>query len=280
MRELLRTAALLVLLGVTLVVGGVVVGGMGLTATEIQDAETATKAAGGNALLLVIGFAGAALLYFALLGRGEGSRLLRGAGGGAATYGWIALLMMGLFPLLPWLGWDAESFRLPASLKSWEQLLELQEARVEAIMRSVIQHGSLPLLILFMAVAPGICEELFFRGALQTQLRRFLHPHVAIWLTALLFSLIHFQVYGLIPRALLGAIMGYLTWWTGKLWPAIWAHFLNNAYATVVAYVGLHVFHHPEWIDSTYRPPLWLALAGAVIAGAAGYQLYRRLHRA
>lgn len=277
MREFLRLAALLVLWGVMLVVASLLSGLLGFAVTDIQDAATAHKAAGGNAFVLLVTFGGAAYLYFALLGRAEGWKLLRGVGADRATYGWIALFMAGLFLVLPWLGLDEESFRLPPSLHKVEVALEAQEARVEEIMQKLITHGSLPLLLLFMAVAPGFCEEFFFRGAFQYQLRRLMNPHLAVWLTGLIFSLVHLQVYGLVPRWLLGVVMGYLTLWSGRLWPAAWAHFLNNAYATIVAYAGVHWLGHPEWIASTYRPPFVLAIVGAAIAGAAGFQVYKKL---
>ncbi len=275
MRELLRVGGLLGLLGLSMVVAAVVVQGLGLTAGAITTTAEAHRAAAGNALLLLLSFGGSALLYFLLVRQLEGFRLLRGFGGGLALYGWIALLMLGLFPVLPWLGLDAESFRLPSSLSGWEARLEAQEAQIEALMKALIQYGALPVLVLCLAVAPGLAEELFFRGALQTQLSRLMNRHAAVWVTATLFSLVHFQVYGLVPRALLGAVMGYLTLSTGRLWPAIWAHFLNNFYATVVAYVGLHYFEQPEWVESSYRPPFVLALVGAAMAGIAAYQLYR-----
>ncbi|MCS7189620.1 MAG: CPBP family intramembrane glutamic endopeptidase [Bacteroidia bacterium] len=278
MREFIRLAVLFSLLGISFVVGGVLMSVMGLATPEINDKQTATLAAGSNALLLMLGFGGASLSYWLLYAREEGIELLRGLGGNFATYSLIALFMGGLFLFLPWLGLDAESFRLPSSLHRWEILLEAQEARIEALMRSLIQYGALPSLIIFMAVAPGIFEELFFRGALQHQLGRIINPHGAVWISAIIFSLIHFQVYGFVPRALLGAVMGYLTLWSGRLWPAIWAHFLNNAYATLVAYLGMHVWNHPEWLESTYKPPMLLALLGALIAGASGYAVYRRLH--
>lgn len=281
MRELLRLAALLGLLGIMLIVTTVLLTMMGLANTgAIIDTGSAHRAAAINALTLLLSFGGTGILYFMLLGRSEGWKKLVGIGTSLSGYGWIGVFMLGLFLLLPWLGLDAESFRLPPSLSKWEAILEAQETRIEQLMRTLIQHGELPFLLLYMAVAPAIAEELFFRGALQGQLSRMMNPHLAVWLSAFIFSAIHLQVYGFLPRVLLGAVMGYLVLWTGRLLPAVWAHFLNNAYATLMAYAGVHIFGQPEWIDSTYRPPLWIALIGAAIAGAAGYQLYRSLRRA
>ena len=84
---------------------------------------------------------------------------------------------------------------------------------------------------------PAICEEFIFRGAVQRVIFRLKsNPHVAIWLSAFIFSAIHFQFYGFLPRLLLGAAFGYIYFWTGSIWYAVFAHFLNNAYAVVVAF--------------------------------------------
>ncbi|MEN3040742.1 MAG: type II CAAX endopeptidase family protein [Bacteroidia bacterium] len=280
MRELLRLAGLLLLLGLTMIASVVIVPFLGFTPQPVSSSSTAFQTAAGNALTLLISFGGAGFLYFILMGGRNSWSLFRISHLSWSVYGAVAIFMLGLFLVLPWLGLDEESFSLPASLQKWERLLEEQEARIELLMTSLIQHGSLFWLILFMAVAPGIAEELFFRGALQTQLRRLMNPHLAIWLTGLLFSAIHFQVYGFIPRALLGIVMGYLTHYSGSLVPAMWAHFLNNAYATITAYIGLHLLNRPEWIDSTYRPPFWIALIGVAIASATAVWLYRRLKSA
>lgn len=273
MKEWLRLALLFVLLGIMLIVGTVLGAALGLQDTHIETAADAHRVSGGNALLLIVAFGGSGLLFLLIRGVEAGFFLRPKAN--STFYGWVAVLMLGLFLLLPWLALDEESFRLPASLRAWELKLEAQEASIEALMRQLIQYGNLFLLTLFMAVAPAVGEELFFRGALQTQLQRLMNPHAAIWLSAIIFSAIHFQVYGFIPRMLLGAVMGYLAWRVGSLLPAMWAHFLNNTYATVFAYAGMHWLGHPEWMENSYRPPIAIAIVGAGIAGVALMALRR-----
>lgn len=96
---------------------------------------------------------------------------------------------------------------------------------------------SLSLILLSMAIIPALCEELLFRGLLQPLLVRVTgKKHLAIWVTAALFSFIHFQFYGFLPRMVLGALLGYLVIWTQSIWPAILAHFTNNALAVVLFY--------------------------------------------
>lgn len=84
--------------------------------------------------------------------------------------------------------------------------------------------------LIFLALLPALLEELLFRGTLQPFIQdRVRNKHVAIWITALLFSLLHQDLLGLIPRMVMGAMLGYLVVWTGSLWSSILAHGVNNA---------------------------------------------------
>jgi len=61
--------------------------------------------------------------------------------------------------------------------------------------------------------------------------------HAAIWVTAFIFSAIHVQFYGFLPRILLGAAFGYMAVWSGSLWLPILAHFINNAVGVIAFYI-------------------------------------------
>ena len=88
--------------------------------------------------------------------------------------------------------------------------------------------------VLIMSVFPGILEEIFFRGILLHTLRKKINVHIAIWLVGLLFSIIHFEWEGFIPRWILGAGLGYLFHFTGNLWYPILAHVGNNLMSIVL----------------------------------------------
>ena len=97
--------------------------------------------------------------------------------------------------------------------------------------------GDLLYTLLIIAVVPAIGEELLFRGYLQQKLGFWLNnKHIAIVLTAFLFSAIHLEFNGLIPRFILGVLLGYLFYWSSSLWMPILAHFLNNAQAVIFSY--------------------------------------------
>ncbi len=250
--------------------------GGGMPAT---DSVSAFRLALGNGLVLIFTFGVSALLALPFWKDAWGGLPFRFTPVSPAVWGWIALLMLSLQAVLPWLSLDAESFQLPPAWRDLEASLETAEVRVETIMLSLLTHGALLWNLIFLSVVPGIVEELFFRGAFQGLLSRMVHPIAAIWITAFIFSAVHGQVYGFVPRMLLGALMGYLVVYSGSLLPAMWAHFLNNAYATLAGYVAIHFLSQPEFIKSTYRPPVWIALVGAAVAGVAAYQTYRLLRR-
>ena len=124
--------------------------------------------------------------------------------------------------------------KLEALLKSMEDAAEALTER----MLNVDTFGGLLLNLLVIALIPAIGEELTFRGVLQQALtKRCKSPHVAIILTAAIFSFIHFQFYGFLPRMFLGLILGYMFYATGSIWTSIGMHFLNNGTAVVVYYL-------------------------------------------
>ncbi len=138
---------------------------------------------------------------------------------------------------LPLIAFSAELNKLVPLPDFLVKMEENAETLTRAFLKS---EGVFDLVInlIVVAVAAAVTEEVFFRGCLQ---RVFLglvkNPHWAIWITAFMFSLLHFQFQGFIPRMLLGGVMGYLYFWTGSLWAPIFAHFVNNGLGVFVNYL-------------------------------------------
>jgi membrane protease YdiL (CAAX protease family) len=92
-----------------------------------------------------------------------------------------------------------------------------------------------------LAVIAGLAalgEELFFRGVLQSLFERYTgNHHVAIWVSAGIFSFIHFQFFGFFPRLFLGAFFGYLYVWNRNIWIPIVAHLFNNGWTLTMQYL-------------------------------------------
>lgn len=101
--------------------------------------------------------------------------------------------------------------------------------------------GDLVLDLLIVGMLAGFSEELYFRGAMQRLLQSGgMNAHVAIWLTAFVFSAFHMQFFGFFPRLLLGAFFGYVFYLSGSLWLSAALHALNNS---VVVYA--------RWVESS-----------------------------
>lgn len=134
-----------------------------------------------------------------------------------------------------------EGLSLPSSLAAMESWMREAEQRAGDTVNTLMggsSAGSLILSILIVGVLAGFSEELFFRGGIQRLLvSGRVNPHVAIWVTAFLFSAIHLQFFGFFPRLLLGAFFGYLLYWTKNLWVPIVCHIFNNSIVATVTWM-------------------------------------------
>ncbi len=133
-----------------------------------------------------------------------------------------------------------ESIDLPDSdIEQWMRNTEAAARAVTEQLTTGMTFPSFIMVICLVGILTGIGEEVFFRGALQRIfIQRPINAHMAIWSTAFIFSALHFQFYGFIPRMLLGAFFGYLAWKSRSLWTPIIAHAFNNSIVVVSAYLA------------------------------------------
>ena len=107
--------------------------------------------------------------------------------------------------------------------------------------------------------------------------------HIAIWITAIIFSAVHFQFYGFIPRVLLGAFFGYLALWSGSLWLPIFAHALNNSLVVISTWLTKRntIDIDINKIGTEYSSESLLFIAISVIATILGiiilYRYYKQI---
>jgi uncharacterized protein len=153
----------------------------------------------------------------------------------------IAIILLAI-PVINWIGETNASMKLPESLAGIEQWMRNSETQAadltKAFLGTVSIQGFL-VNLLMIAILPAIGEEFFFRGILQRLFSEwFKNIHVAIFVTAFIFSAIHFQFFGFIPRFLLGLYLGYLFYWSGNLWIPIAVHFVNNGLVVIVSYIS------------------------------------------
>jgi len=128
-----------------------------------------------------------------------------------------------------------------SGLERWMRESEQSAQKVTAALLKMNDWVDLLKAVLLIGLVTAVAEELVFRGCLQTIFVRWTqNTHVAIWITATLFSAFHLEFFGFLPRLMLGVFFGYFAAWSGSIWPAVWAHFLNNASAVVITYLYQH----------------------------------------
>ncbi len=152
------------------------------------------------------------------------------------------LLIYTSLPFLSWLGSINQQVVLPeflAGIENWMKATEESAAQQIIAFLNVKTLGAILFNIIMIAVIPGIGEELLFRGVLIRLFGRwFGNIHIAVIVSSILFSALHMQFYGFLPRFALGLILGYTFIWTSSLWIPIILHFLNNATILIVFYVN------------------------------------------
>ena len=129
-------------------------------------------------------------------------------------------------------------------LPHWLQWMKDAENSAEKLMETMLQMktiGDLVLNIVLVALLTAIVEEFTFRGVIKTIFIRWTkNTHVAIWITAIIFSAIHMEFFGFLPRLALGVFFGYFVAWSGSIWTSVWAHFINNGTDVAVTYLFQH----------------------------------------
>ena len=150
----------------------------------------------------------------------------------------ITLFFMGVNA--PFIEWN-QNLTLPEAFSNIEEKLKMLEDALAKTSTFITQFdgiGQLLLGILVVSIIPGIGEEFVFRGLVQNHIYRISkNIHVAIWFGALLFSLFHLQFYGLVPRMFLGALFGYLYYYSGNIIYPMVAHMFNNGFTLVMLYL-------------------------------------------
>ena len=173
--------------------------------------------------------------------------------------------------------WNA-NFDFPdfaEQFEHWAREREDSAAELTRFLTEFSSPGQLVFALVIIAVLPAIGEEIVFRGLIQHELHRGTgNIHVSIWFAAVLFSAIHFQFFGFLPRLLLGALFGYLYYWSGNLMLAILAHFVNNAVSVVALYLyqqGTFTFD----VESQESAPANVVIMSAVLTGGLLYYFYK-----
>jgi membrane protease YdiL (CAAX protease family) len=171
---------------------------------------------------------------------------------------------------------------LPDFLAPLEAVLTSMEegaARLTEAITNVQDVPSLFLNLFVVALVPAIGEEMIFRGLVLPILHKWTGKiHAAVWISAILFSGMHLQFYGFLPRLVLGGLLGYLFVYTRSLWAPIIAHFVNNGLALVLLFFMARGEIGTE-VDS-FEPELASFIAAGVsVFIAVGVLVYMSRHK-
>ena len=170
---------------------------------------------------------------------------------------------------------------LPEFLSEVEQWMRDMETQLMELTQFLTDFQSIPELltgILVIGVFAGVGEELFFRGLIQPKMQGYFRsPHWGIWVTAFIFSAIHAQFFGFLPRVFLGALFGYLYHYTGSLFYPILGHILNNALTLLLVYSANQGF-----IDLDVQATDTVSYPGAIVGFLVlilGFLYFKKVNR-
>lgn len=154
----------------------------------------------------------------------------------------ITILSIFIIPIVSLLGYWNGLMEFPEALAGVERWMKAMEEENGALIERLMGDSRLSIFfvnLIVIALEPALSEEFLFRGTIQPICKRlFKNEHAAIWITAFIFSAIHLQFYGFIPRLLMGAYLGYLLYWSRSIWVPVCAHLLHNGITTAVFFIG------------------------------------------
>lgn len=185
-----------------------------------------------------------------------------------------------VLPASDWLSMLNDSWHFPESLAALERVFRELSDTAQQLMEQFLLRGGIGDLLanlLVLALVPAVCEEIFFRGALQQTLTRCFggRHHAAIIVTAAIFSLMHGDLFAFLPRFLLGILLGYLFFYGHSLWVNALAHFVNNTFVVILYFLAAHGIIDVEMAESLNLPFI-VVLATAIACAALFWFFFLR----
>lgn len=178
------------------------------------------------------------------------------------------LLMIVAIPMLNALIYFFESLQYPGWLQWWISAGERNNGLLELFLE-MNGLGDLAVNLFVMAILPALGEEMLFRGVIQPTLAKRMNMHLAIWVSAILFGLMHQNLINLIPLTLLGGVLGYLRYWSGSLWLPILAHYTNNSLLLIFTFILQKNGIPEEAVNQVGTPEsgFFMAMISALLVG-------------
>lgn len=193
---------------------------------------------------------------------------------------YVFLIAFTILPIINVFATLNQELQLPEAFEALQKWMEIREVAAQEITQQFLGRTSIKALLInlfLIAVIPAIGEELFFRGVLQkTFTSWFKNAHLAILITSILFSALHMQFFGFLPRMMLGLLFGYYFYWSRSLWLPIFAHFVNNGAAVIVAFLAARGTVETNYEDfGNYNQQLPVIVLNTVISIAMLFFIYR-----
>lgn len=194
----------------------------------------------------------------------------------AKLLGLTFIIALSAIPVISFIIYLNQQIPLPASIEETANQLQKTTEGFNIAFLKAPTLGVLFINLFVIAIIPAIGEELLFRGAFMQLFYRFFKEniHLAIVVTAILFSLMHLQYYNFFAIVFMGVIFGYIYYWSGNIMVAIWAHFINNATTVLFFYLAEN---NPdvEVLALDYQfSPLATVISAIILAGAI-YMFYK-----
>ncbi len=158
-------------------------------------------------------------------------------------YVYAITILLVFLPFVSLLSELNQQIKLPSNFADLEAVMKNSEMEAQEFTNKILNDASIEGLFLNLFVVAffaAFTEEIFFRGTFQRILRENLNYHAAIIIVAVVFSFLHFQFYGFLPRLFLGILLGYIYEYGRNLWYAIAVHFVNNAMVVILNWGNPH----------------------------------------
>ena len=162
-----------------------------------------------------------------------------------STILWLILGVAMIYAIMPLNGvfgeWNS-NIKFPESMAAFEKLMQDLQERATEVMEKFVNVDTIGGLILNLFMIAGLAalgEELLFRSVIQTSLIRICkNAHIGIFIASAIFSLFHMEFYGLLPRLVLGLLMGYMYYYSRSIWIPMAMHFTNNGTIVILYYLN------------------------------------------
>lgn len=209
---------------------------LGIDASEVMASEEGASTLRWSLLILhFFSFLAPSALFLIIKHRRQVVSFLQPISQTQISWYFVSILM--LLVMMPLIQYSYQLNQM-IPLPDWMKSMEGDAANTLSKLIEMDSVGTLIINLLIIALLPALGEELLFRGIVQRYgYSLFKKPVMSVWVTAVLFSAIHFQFEGFIPRFLLGLFLGYLYYWTGRIILPIIAHLFNNGLMVIASFL-------------------------------------------